>query len=173
MRRERSRWPRAAGGGDATLASVSNIDESKLIEKLRRIEALHAGATTDGERVAAAEAKKRILARLAEVQRADPPVEFKFTLVDPWSRQVFNALLRRYGLRPYRYGRQHRQTVMVKVSRRFVNETLWPQFQELSKELHKYLHEVTDRVIREALDASSGEADEIAGTPQLGGEEKE
>jgi hypothetical protein len=34
-------------------------DETKLIEKLRRIEALHAGATTDGERVAAAD--ERIL----------------------------------------------------------------------------------------------------------------
>jgi hypothetical protein len=163
----------AARSGDATLPAVSNVNESKLIEKLRRIEALHAGATTDGERVAAAEAKKRILARLAEVQKADPPVEYKFTLADPWSRQVFNALLRRYGLRPYRYARQHRQTVMVKVSRSFVNETLWPQFQALSTELHTYLREVTDRVIHEALDASSGEADEVAGTPQLGGGEKE
>ena len=173
MRRERSRSARAAASRDATLAPVSSIDESKLIEKLRRIEALHVGATTDGERVAAAEAKKRILARLAEVQKADPPVEFKFTLVDPWSRQLFNALVRRYGLKPYRYARQHRQTVMVKVSRRFMNETLWPQFQELSKEMNRYLYEVTDRVIREALDESSSEADEVAGTPQLGGGEKE
>ena len=33
------------------------MDESKLIEKLRRIEALHAGATTEGERLAAAAAR--------------------------------------------------------------------------------------------------------------------
>jgi hypothetical protein len=145
------------------------VDEAKLIEKLRRIEALHAGATTDGERIAAAEAKKRILARLGELQRADPPIEHQFMLRDPWSRQAFNALLRRYGLRPFRYPRQHKQTVMVKVSKRFVDETLWPQFQAINRALQVYLHEVTERVIRQALDASSSEADEVPGTPQLGG----
>lgn len=149
------------------------MDEAKLIEKLRRIEALHAGATTEGERVAAAEARKRILARLGEVQKADPPIEFQFAIRDPWSRQVFNALLRRYGLRPYRYRRQHQQTVMVRVSKRFVDETLWPQFEAIDRELRGFLHDVTNRVIREALDASTGEADEVAGTPQLGGGEKE
>lgn len=139
------------------------MDESKLIEKLRRIEALHAGATTDGERVAAAEARKRILARLASVQPEDPPVDFKFTIADPWSRQVFNALARRYGLTPYRRRGQHRQTIMLKVSKRFVDETLWPEFSAISSELHSYLHGVTDRIIREALDASTSEADEVAG----------
>jgi hypothetical protein len=145
------------------------VDEEKLIEKLRRIEALHAGATTDGERVAAAEARKRILARLAETQVADPPVEFTFSIPDPWSRQVFNALLRRYGLRPYRYSRQHRQTIMVKVSKRFVNETLWPEYQAIGAELRSYLEEVTQRVIKETLDASTSEADEVATSPLLGG----
>lgn len=149
------------------------MDEAKLIEKLRRIEALHAGATTEGERIAAAEAKKRILARLGEVQKADPPIEYQFAIRDPWSRQLFNAMVRRYGLRPYRYRRQHQQTVMVRVSQRFVDETLWPQFSAIEKELRGYLHEVTKRVIHEALDASSGEADEVAGTPQLGDGQKE
>ena len=144
------------------------MDEAKLIEKLRRIEALHAGATTPGERVAAAGARKRILARLAEVQVADPPIEYRFTIVDPWSRQVFNALLRRYSLRPYRYARQHRQTVMVRVSRRFVDETLWPEFDSLSTELSGYLLEVTERVVREALGASGREAEEVASMPLPG-----
>jgi hypothetical protein len=36
------------------------MDEAKLLEKLRLIEALFAGATTAGEPVAAAEAKRRI-----------------------------------------------------------------------------------------------------------------
>ena len=40
------------------------MDEARLLEKLRAIEALFAGATTDGERVAAAEARKRIQLRL-------------------------------------------------------------------------------------------------------------
>jgi hypothetical protein len=144
---------------------MANIDEAALIEKLRRIEALHAGATTPGERDAAGAAKQRILARLAEFVSADPPVEYKFSIPDPWARQVFNALARRYGLKPYRHHGQHRQSVMLKVSRKFVDQTLWPEFTALNDELHKYLHQVTDRVIREALDASTGEADEV---PALG-----
>ena len=40
------------------------MDEQQLIEKLRLIERLHAGAATDGEREAAANAKERIRERL-------------------------------------------------------------------------------------------------------------
>ena len=144
---------------------MATPDEGSLIEKLRRIEALYAGATTPGERDAAGSAKQRILARLAEFFTADPPVDFKFSIADPWARQVFNALARRYGLKPFRRYGQHRQTVMLKVSKRFVDETLWPEFTAINDELHKYLHEVTERVIREALDASTSEADEV---PALG-----
>ncbi len=46
---------------------------------------------------------------------------------DMWPRRVFVALLRRYGIRPYRYRRQRYTTVMAKVSQRFVDDTLWPQ----------------------------------------------
>ena len=42
------------------------FDEATLLDKLRKIEALHAGATTDGERVAAAFAADRIRQRLAD-----------------------------------------------------------------------------------------------------------
>ncbi len=149
------------------------MDEARLIEKLRKIEALHAGATTDGERVAAAEARKRILERLEQTKKTDPPIEFRFTIRDPWQRRVFNALLRRYGLKPYRYYRQHRQTVMVKVSRRFVDETLWPEFEAISNELRVYLDAVTERVIKESLDASGSDAEEVADPAQLGSGEDE
>jgi len=44
------------------------MDENKLIERLLRIEALRAGATTRGERVAAAMAMQRILEHLREIQ---------------------------------------------------------------------------------------------------------
>ncbi len=42
---------------------------------------------------------------------------------DMWSRKVFVALLRRYGIRPYRYKRQRYTTVMAKVSKKFVDRT--------------------------------------------------
>lgn len=154
------------------MSAMAIPDEAALIEKLRRIEALHAGATTPGERDAAANAKQRILARLAELFTADPPIEYRFSLPDPWSRQVFNALARRYGLRPYRLHGQHRQSVMLKVSKRFVDETLWPHYQAIHKELHAHLHQVTDRVIRQVLDASTGEAEEVIAKPALASGEK-
>jgi hypothetical protein len=61
------------------------------------------------------------------------------------------ALLRRYGLDPYRYRRQRRTTVVVRAPRRFVDETLWPEFQELNEVLTAHLDDVTRRVIAEAF----------------------
>lgn len=134
------------------------MNEQKLIEKLQLIEALYAGASTPGERVAAERARDRILDRLLQTQTADPPVEHRFTLGDIWSRKVFTALLRRYGLEPYRYSGQRYTTVMVRVPRKFVEETLWPQFEELSATLQSYLSEVTDRVVSRVLHQDSSEA---------------
>ena len=55
---------------------------------------------------------------------------FRFTLADTWSRKLFLSLLRRYDLKPYRYRGQRRTTVMVKVPKPFVHETLWPEFRQ-------------------------------------------
>lgn len=130
-------------------------DERQLIEKLLRIEALFARAGTDGEKAAAAGAAERIRRRLAELAESDPPVEYRFSVVDGWSRQLFLALLRRYGVKPYRYRNQRRTTVMARVSRRFVEETLWPEFQEFSRVLQSHLSEVTDRIIAQAVSPES------------------
>lgn len=135
--------------------------EIDLIEKLKRIEALFAGAATEGERDAAENALQRMRDRLKKVQEADPPVEFKFTMADLWSRKLFVALLRRYEIKPYRYYRQRYTTVMAKVSTKFVNETLWPEFQELNKILRSYLEDITNRVISESIHTDSSEAEVI------------
>ena len=138
------------------------MDEARLRAKLERIEALFAGAATTGERVAAAEAKQRILARLRTVERESPPVEHRFRLGDVWARKLFLTLLRRYDLKPYRYPGQRYTTVMVRVPERFVDETLWPEFQQLSATLRGYLDEVTERVVREVLHGDTSEAEEVA-----------
>ncbi len=135
--------------------------EIDLIEKLKRIEALFAGAATEGERDAAENALQRMRDRLKKVQEADPPVEFKFTMADLWSRKLFVALLRRYEIKPYRYYRQRYTTVMAKVSTKFVNETLWPEFQELNKILRSYLEDITNRVISESIHTDSSEAEVV------------
>lgn len=139
------------------------IDEQKLIEKLQSIERLHAGATTPGERVAAANALDRIRQRLATTAQLNPPVEYQFRMGDLWSRKLFLALLRRYDIRPYRYYRQRYTTVMAKIPKQFLDETLWPEFQELNDTLRQYLDEVTARVVSEGVYADSSEAEIVTG----------
>ncbi|TPW14302.1 MAG: hypothetical protein FD129_1107 [bacterium] len=145
------------------------MDESALLEKLRRIEALFEGATTSGEAVAAEEARGRMLARLAELQTTDVPIEYRFTMADVWSRKLLLALLRRYGLKPYRYRGQRRTTLMVKVSKRFVDEILWEEYQQLSSVLRRHLDEVTERIISNSVHADSSDASEVDAPAMLEG----
>lgn len=137
------------------------MDEAKLIEKLRKLEALHAGGATEGERVAAGLGRDRILKKLQELEKEEPPVEYRFSMPDMWSRRLFVALLRRYGIRPYRYSGQRYTTVMAKAPKRFVDETLWPEYEQFSDTLTDYLSDVTDRVISEVLEQESADVDVI------------
>ena len=137
------------------------MDEARLMEKLRLIEALFAGAATEGEKVAADRARQRIMERLRSWEGEDPPVEYRFSMGDLWSRKLFVALLRRYGIKPYRYKGRRYTTVMATVSKRFVDETLWPEFQELSETLRTYLSEVTERVVSLVIHQDSSEADVV------------
>ena len=126
-------------------------DEKDLIEKLERIEALFARAGTPGEKAAAAEAAQRIRRRLEEVSKQDPPIEYRFSIHDGWSRKLLTAMLHRYGIRTYRYRGQRRTSLMARVSRRFVDETLWPQFLEYSRLLAAHVDEITERIIARAV----------------------
>ena len=122
-----------------------------LREKLRRIEALYAGATTDGERMAAAEAISRIKERLKTAGDREATIEVKITVADDWSRQLFVALCRRYGIGTYRYERQRRTTIMIRVPKSFLDQTLWPEFQDLSAALREYLQAATRKIIEEEV----------------------
>jgi hypothetical protein len=130
-------------------------DEERLKEKLRAIEALFAGATTEGEREAADRARQRIAARLVERQ-GERQVEWQFSL-DPWSYRLLVALARRYGLSPYRYRRQRYSTLILKASDRFLRETFLPEYDAMSKTLHEHLTAVTERVVAEVLSADKSE----------------
>ena len=135
-------------------------EEERLVEKLRKIEALFARPGTEGERLAAEVARAHIRARLAEVERSDPAIEMRFSLTDEWSRRLFIALLRRYGIQPFRYSGQKRMSVMARVSQRFLDETLWPEFEALQGTLRDYFDSFTERVIREALSGDNVEPQE-------------
>lgn len=135
--------------------------EDRLREKLRKIEALYAGATTVGEKSAAGAAAERIRRQFEAASKREQAEEFKFSIPDPWSRQLFTALCRRYGVRPFRYARMHRQTVIVRAPASFVQRMLWPEFEELSHALSAHLSEITDKIIREEVHEATQDADEI------------
>ena len=136
--------------------------EDRLREKLRKIEALYAGATTAGEKSAAGAAAERIRRQFETASKTEQAEEFKFSISDPWSRQLFIALCRRYGIRPYRYTRMHRQTVMVRAPASFVQAMLWPEFEDLSRALTAHLHEVTKKIIQEEVHEATQDAEELS-----------
>jgi tRNA nucleotidyltransferase (CCA-adding enzyme) len=82
-------------------------------------------------------------------------------MADLWSRKLFVALLRRYDIRPYRYYRQRYTTVMARIPKQFLDDTLWPEFLELNATLRQYLDEVTARVVSEGVYADSSEAEVV------------
>ncbi len=55
---------------------MKSSDEHSLRRRLARVEALHRGATTSGEREAAARARDRLLDRIAVVRENDPVARF-------------------------------------------------------------------------------------------------
>jgi hypothetical protein len=136
-------------------------DRHKLFETLRKIEALYAGAATPGERDAAAGARERIRARLKSVSEQERSEEYRFSMDNPWSRKVFVALLRRYGIEPYRYSRQRRNTVMARAPRSFVDQTLMPEFEEVNRALFDHLDRITDDIISQEISNDTSEAREV------------
>src|SRR5438552_3730869 len=82
---------------------VSMTDEQAFVNKLREIEASFAGSGGTDASAPAADALAHILARLRKAEEVDPPTEYRFTLNNRWSTQLFTALLRRYRITPYRY----------------------------------------------------------------------
>ena len=96
------------------------------------------------------------------------PVEVRFSLPDPWSRRLFIALCRRYGLRPYRYPRMRQQSVVVNAPASFLDNVLWPEFLQIDEALGDYLAAVTDKVIRESGFRDSGDAEEVRTAPKFG-----
>ena len=135
--------------------------EEQLRDKLEKVEALYFGAGTDGEKKAAEAAVERLRARLADISRRDPPVEMQFTMPDLWAVRLFIALCRRYGIRPYRYPRQRRTTVMVRAPRAFFDKVVWRQFSDMRTDLWLHFEETTDRLIRKAVHSDTSDAETV------------
>lgn len=139
--------------------------EQELRERLRKIAALYEGATSAGERDAATAALHRVRAALHAAEKIERPIEISFRLPDQWSRRLFLALCRRYGLRPFRYPRQRHSTVVVRAPETFIQGTLWPEYLEASRALEEYLNQATERIIQEEVFGDAAEAEERDQTP--------
>jgi hypothetical protein len=153
---------------DRGLGQPIMSDINALKDKLRKIEALFAGAATPGEKASAGAAAERIRAKLNTLGGSEPPIEIKYSLPDPWSRRLFIALCRRYGLKPFRYPRMRRQTIIVRGPRSFLESVLWPEFVQLDEALVHFLTEITDKVIREEVFGDGSDAEEVQEPPKLG-----
>lgn len=154
--------------------NLVSSDFDALLDKLRKIAALHAGATSPGEADAAARALQRVQAQL-DLARASagpnaapagqPAAErvgrWQFSMPDPWKRKLFLALCRQRGLEPYRQYRQRYSTVMVRATESMVNNDLWPTYLALEEQLDKYLQDVTLKVIQDVLHQRDEEAPEV------------
>ena len=153
-----------------------SMTEQQLRERLRKIAALFEGAQTPGERDAAAAALARVKESLDSLDSSgpqfrlthpeaytEPLVEMQFSFSDPWHRRLFSALCRRYSLSPFRYRRQRRTTLMLKVKKSFLDRILWPEFCALRDALNEYLLEATQRIIREEIFNDASEAQERPG----------
>jgi hypothetical protein len=134
------------------------MTRDEIIAKLLKVEALFHGTTVEGERSAARSALERLQAQLAN--EPEVPESYQFSLPDPWKRKLFLALARRHGLKPYRLPRQRYSTVMLKIARRHLDEVFWPEFEELSRLLSKYLQEATDDIISRGVHGDLSEAPE-------------
>jgi hypothetical protein len=103
---------------------------------------------------------------MAQLEAApEEATAWQFSLPDPWKRQLFLALVRRHGLKPYREYRQRHTTVMVRTTRGMVDQVLWPQYLELSKLLHDYLDEATRDIITRGVHGDLSEAPEQPNLP--------
>jgi len=118
-----------------------------LLERIKKIEALIAGASTAGEEHAARSAKDRILEKYPELEIHKNAVEYRLSTSSQWDKKLLIAICRKYGVKPFRYHRQKYTTVMVNVNAVFLNEVLWKEYEEYSILLNKLVGEITDDLI--------------------------
>ena len=62
----------------------------------------------------------------------------------------------------------HRQSIMIKGPKSFIEKVLWAEFQELNAALIAYLSEITEKVIREEVHGETGEAEEVDEPRRIG-----
>jgi hypothetical protein len=85
------------------------------------------------------------------LNNAGPVEEFRFSLPSARSQVLFCALLKRCGVKAYRYRGQKRSTINARVSKRFVDELLWPQYREFASILDTFFDGLAFQVISDTI----------------------
>ena len=144
------------------------IPQQDIRDRLAKLEALFARGATEGERAAAGAVLERMQARLdlGGKAAAEPEIELQYSLPDVWAVKLFVALCRKHEIKPYRYPRQRRTTVMVRVRKSEFERTIAAEFQSLHRELTGYFSEMVEHLIGNVM-KSDGD-DETLEQRQIG-----
>lgn len=118
-----------------------------LLARIKKIESLIKGSTTEGEKTAALLAKERILEKYPRLKQENNLKEYSLYTQDSWHKKLLIAICRKYEVKPYRYHRQKYTTVMVRINPEFLNNVLWPEFLEYSAHLESIVEGITDDLI--------------------------
>lgn len=129
------------------------VGEKDIQDKLAKLETLFARGATAGERAAAGAARDRLQARI-DLERdgnGDADTELRYSLPDVWSVRIFVALCRKHDIQPYRYPRQRRTTVMVRVHQSTFESTVGEEFRALHRELTAYFGDMVEHLIADVM----------------------
>lgn len=143
------------------------LSELGLIDKLQKIEALYLGATTAGERAAAAQVMANVQNKLESYRQEEKTTEWTLTVENQFEKRLLKAILAKHGLSVYRYPRQRYTTLKVMATKATINTIIWPQYLEMCKVLESYLDEVTSDVIKKSMGQENSEDEIRQEAPQL------
>ena len=129
-----------------------------LVDKIRKVEALIAGAKTEGERKAAEFAKQRLEGKIG-----GQLIEYTVRLRNSWTKKLFVAICRKYQLRTYRYAKQRYTTTMVQVSSAFLNGVLWPEFNKYDSMFQELASEIIQDLVSKIYKVDDVAEEIIAG----------
>jgi hypothetical protein len=127
-----------------------------LQDKIKKIEALIAGSSSNEERQAAALAKSRLQER-QNMEFVAKPIEYTVPLGNFWKKKLFVALCNKYQIRTYRYKRQKYTTTMLRASPTVVENILWPEFNRYSAMLEEFVQDITNDLIAQIHDVKEDE----------------
>ncbi|MGL1890105.1 MAG: hypothetical protein OCD02_00695 [Spirochaetaceae bacterium] len=108
------------------------VKEFEVHQKLQKIEKLYYGAKTTGERVSAKKAKVRILNK---IKSEDKATIYKFKLDNELNVDLLLNVMYKYEIDEFKKSKKQPTTVIAKVSAKFVDRVLWPEYLSTPKKM--------------------------------------